>query len=152
MYCQSDTAPLSFVFLFFRSLCGVQSSKKSILYTVQFSYRVFKCTFSLIRPVTCTGEGVSVPTIDFCRHGNINFFYVSFCLRNYLFWGKTNHCFLSEEIYILNAKTTLVCQPNVFRTGKEVVRCQSQNGDLAQTSFPRKLAKISENLTKQNSE
>ena len=74
------------------------------------------------------------------------------CLRNYLFSEARNTSFLRKYLFWLGRKNTLVCQPNVFRTGKEVVRCQTQNGDLAQTSFPRKLAKISEKTCKDFSE
>ena len=129
-------------------------------------YQVFKRTFTetLRLPVRSTRAArellfrqLTFPTIDFCQQGKYILFWTHnhiffLCLKNYLFSEAQNTSFLRKYLFWLGRKNTLVCQPNVFRTGKEVVRCQTQNGDLAQTSFPRKLAKISEKTCKDFSE
>ena len=97
--------------------------------------KVFKRTFSLIGPVTYTA-GRSNNWLLLAE--KYTFFY------NFL-------SLLSDKRNMFSGdKTTLVCQANVFRTRKEVVRCQRPNEDLAQTSFPGKPAKISENLGEKN--
>ena len=97
--------------------------------------KVFKRTFSLIGPVTYTA-------------GRSNNWLL--LAEKYIFFTTSFYFCPTKEICCLGHKTTLVCQPNVFRTRKEVVRCQRPNEDLAQTSFPGKPAKISENLGKKN--
>ena len=100
--------------------------------------QLFKSVQAYLQPYwTCHIHGGPFQQLTFVG-GEIYFFY------NFLLLLSDQRNMFSGD------KTTLVCQPNVFRTRKEVVRCQRPNEDLAQTSFPGKPAEISENLGKKN--